>query len=350
MKAFPLLIAGGVALLLGIAIVVAGPDAGSEPSALALKEIPTHLLPVYVAAATTCDGLPWQILAAIGFHESRHGDGRVDPSTGDVAPPILGPPIDGTNGNARIPDASFSDGWAHAMGPMQFIPSTWRRWGRLAPNRPAGATPSAQNAWDSIYSAAAYLCGGRLSVGSLEKAILSYDHSEAYVRWVLTKAADYGYVAGGTASVAIVRGMTCPVTGAVTFTSSFGAPRSGGRTHKGNDLFAPLGTPLVAIENGVIFQLNDVPVGLGGIDIWLRGDSGASYYYAHDSSNVVVLGQRVAVGQVVAYLGDTGNARGSPQLHFEVHPGGGPAVDPHPTLSRVCALIRRRELAGARGA
>ena len=198
MKAFALLIGGGIALLLGIAIVVAGPDAGSEPSALALKEIPPYLLPVYVGAATTCDGLPWQVLAAIGFHESRHGDGRVDPSTGDVAPPILGPPIDGTNGNARIPDASFSDGWAHAMGPMQFIPSTWKRWGRLAPNRPVGATPSAQNAWDSIYSAAAYLCGGRPSVGSLEKAILSYDHSEAYVRWVLAKAADYGYVAGGT--------------------------------------------------------------------------------------------------------------------------------------------------------
>ena len=138
MKAFALLIGGGIALLLGIAIVVAGPDAGSEPSALALKEIPPYLLPVYVGAATTCEGLPWQVLAAIGFHESRHGDGRVDPSTGDVAPPILGPPIDGTNGNARIPDASFSDGWAHAMGPMQFIPSTWKRWGRLAPNRPAG--------------------------------------------------------------------------------------------------------------------------------------------------------------------------------------------------------------------
>ncbi len=340
MKVFALFIGGGIALLLGIAIVVAGPDAGSEPSALALKEIPPYLLPVYVGAATTCDGLPWQVLAAIGFHESRHGEGRVDPSTGDVAPPILGPPIDGTNGNARIPDASFSDGWAHAMGPMQFIPSTWRRWGRLAPNRPTGATPSAQNAWDSIYSAAAYLCGGRPSVGSLEKAILSYDHSEAYVRWVLSKAADYGYVASSTGGVSVVGGMTCPVTGPVTFTSSFGAPRSGGRTHKGNDLFAPLGTPLVAIENGVIFQLDDFPVGLGGIDIWLRGDSGTSYYYAHDRSNVVALGQRVAVGQVVAYLGDTGNAEGSPQLHFEIHPGGGPAVDPYPSLARICAPDR----------
>ena len=192
MKVLAVLVAGGMALVLGVAIVVGGPDAGSEPSALALNEIPADLLPVYVGAAATCEGLPWQVLAAIGFHESRHGEGRVDPATGNVEPPILGPPLDGRNGNARIPDPSFSDGWAHAMGPMQFIPSTWEQWGRLAPNRPAGATPSPQNAWDEIYSAAAYLCGGRPAVGDLERAILSYDHSEEYVQWVLAKAADYG--------------------------------------------------------------------------------------------------------------------------------------------------------------
>lgn len=341
MKLFALLIAAGIALLLGVAIAVGGPDAGSEPSALALKEIPADLLPIYVAAATTCEGLPWQLLAAIGFHESRHGEGRVDPSTGDAAPPILGPPLDGTNGNARIPDASFSDGWAHAMGPMQFIPSTWKRWGRLAPNRPAGARPSPQNAWDSIYSAAAFLCGGRGSISNLEQAILSYDHSEAYARGVIAKATDYGYIADSSGVVTVVGAMTCPVVGPARFTDSFGAPRSGGRTHKGNDLVAPFGTPLVAIESGVIFQLDDVPAGLGGVDVWLRGDSGTSYYYAHNSTNVVALGQRVAVGQVIAYVGDTGNAEGSPQLHFEIHPGGGAAVDPYPRLSEVCAPNRR---------
>jgi cell wall-associated NlpC family hydrolase len=75
---------------------------------------------------------------------------------------------------------------------MQFIPSTWKQWGRLAPNRPGGATPSPQNAWDEIYSAAAYLCGGRPAIGDLRRAILSYDDSEAYVQWVLNKAAEYG--------------------------------------------------------------------------------------------------------------------------------------------------------------
>jgi hypothetical protein len=343
MKVFVLLVACGMALLLGVAIAVGGPDARSDPSSLALKEIPADLLPVYVEAATTCPGLPWQVLAAIGFHESRHGEGRVDALTGNVAPPILGPPLDGTNGNARIPDPSFSDGWAHALGPMQFIPSTWKRWGSLAPNRPAGAMPSPQNAWDSIYSAAAYLCGGRPSVGNLERAILSYNHSEEYVRWVLAKAADYGMGSDTNGAVSVVGRMACPVAGPVTFRDDFGEPRSGGRTHKGNDLFAAYGTPIVAIESGVIFQAGATPRGLGGIDIWLRGDSGTTYYHAHDSANVVAASQRVTVGQVIGYVGDTGNAQGGPShLHFELHPGGGAAIDRYPTIRRLCALNRRQ--------
>lgn len=192
MKVFVAFVSATIAVLVGVAVVATGPGGGSNASPRASHEIPGYLLAVYIDAAATCPGLPWQVLAAIGFHESGNGDGRIDPTTGNVAPPILGPPLDGTNGNARIPDPSFSDGWAHAMGPMQFIPSTWTRWGRLAPNRPAGATPSAENAWDSIYSAAAYLCGGRPAVGDLAQAILSYDHSDDYVRWVLAKAAEYG--------------------------------------------------------------------------------------------------------------------------------------------------------------
>ncbi len=79
MKVFVALVACIVAALVGVAAVVAGPDGTSEPSVPALREIPASLLPVYMAAATTCPGLPWQVLAAIGFHESGDGEGRVDP-------------------------------------------------------------------------------------------------------------------------------------------------------------------------------------------------------------------------------------------------------------------------------
>lgn len=197
MKVLVGLFSGVLGLVLSAAVVVGGPAGGTAPSALALQEIPPDLLTVYVEAAATCAGLPWQVLAAIGYTESRHAQGHADPQTGDVRPAIIGPPLDGTHGNARIADPSASDGWMHAQGPMQFLPSTWSRWARLAPNRPAGAVPSTQNAWDAIYSAAAYLCSGRSQVENLEQAILSYNHSRQYLDAVLQRARDYGLGASG---------------------------------------------------------------------------------------------------------------------------------------------------------
>ncbi len=197
MKVLAGLFSGVLGLVLSAAVVVGGPAGGSAPSALALQEIPPDLLTVYIEASATCGGLPWQVLAAIGYTESRHARGHADPQTGDVSPPIFGPPLDGTHGNARIADPSSADGWMHAQGPMQFLPSTWVRWARLAPKRPAGAVATPQNAWDAVYSAAAYLCGGRSQVGNLEQAILSYNHSREYVDLVLQKAKDYGLGASG---------------------------------------------------------------------------------------------------------------------------------------------------------
>lgn len=342
MKLIAGVVGGMVTFVLALAVVVGGPSGGSPPSAIALDEIPADLLGVYIAAAATCEGLPWQVLAAIGYTESRHAQGRANPQTGDVDPPILGPALDGTHGTERIPDPSSADGWMHAQGPMQFLPSTWTRWGRLAPGRPPATLPSPHNAWDAIYSAAAYLCAGRPRIDNLEQAILSYNHSREYVRAVIDKAIEYGLGAGGDGEVLVVGGMACPVAGPVSFSNDWGAPRSGGRRHEGNDLIAHYGTPLVAVENGLIDRSSNVERGLGGITIWLRGDSGTRYFYAHNSVNLAQLNQRVAVGQVIAYVGNTGNARQSvPHLHFEIHPGGGGPINPYPTVTRICAANRR---------
>ena len=176
-----------------LAAVITGPtDVASAPSALAMQEIPVGLLPVYRGAALTCPGLPWQVLAAIGWVESRHGQGRVDPVTGRVDPPIVGPPIDGRPGFALIRDQSQPDGYARALGPMQFLSTTWAAWATLAPDRPPTATADVQNAWDAIFTAARYLCGENREVGDVRSAVLSYNRSEAYVDDVMAKAEAYG--------------------------------------------------------------------------------------------------------------------------------------------------------------
>ena len=323
-------------LVLGVAIVAGGPVATSAPSRIAFEEIPPDLLPVYMEAAFTCPGLPWQVLAAVGWTESRHAQGRANPQTGAVQPPIVGPALDGTNGTARIPDPSEPDGWAHAHGPMQFLRTTWQAWGRLAPRRPVGAVPSPDNAWDAIHSAAAYLCGTEGQLTDLDQALLRYNHSGEYVRTVLAKATEYG-LGTGTVVAVPVDGLLCPVAGTVSFTVDWGAPRPGGGRHQGNALAAPSVEPLVSLEAGVVECGSGADAVPGGITLWLRGQSGTSYYYAHNARNAVRVGDTVSAGQVIAYLGNTGNARATaPHLHFQVHPGGGDPVNPYPVTSRIC--------------
>jgi peptidoglycan LD-endopeptidase LytH len=125
----------------------------------------------------------------------------------------------------------------------------------------------------------------------------------------------------------------CPVKGVVAFTNDWGQPRSGGRSHQGTDMFAAIGTPLVAVVDGTI---TDSSGGLGGIGLDLHGVDGVKYYYAHLSAIEVGAG-RVTQGQVIGYVGDTGNAAGgAPHLHFQLHPGEGEPVNPYPTVRVLC--------------
>ncbi len=127
--------------------------------------------------------------------------------------------------------------------------------------------------------------------------------------------------------------MTCPVAGPHSFVDSWGAPRAG-HTHQGVDIMADYGTPIVAITSGVATYV--AFDGSGGNMIFLDGDDGNAYWYMHNQENFISEGQHVEVGEQIGTVGDTGNASGTPHLHFEFHPGGGAAVNPYPLVSSLC--------------
>ena len=120
-------------------------------------------------------------------------------------------------------------------------------------------------------------------------------------------------------------GYVFPVYGPSAYGDTFGAPRGdvSGGWHHGDDIFAPLGAPLLAVADGTVFSVgwNDV----GGWRLWLRDRKGNEFYYAHLSAYTKLArnGARVKAGQVLGFVGDTGDAQGTPfHLHFEVHPVG----------------------------
>jgi murein DD-endopeptidase MepM/ murein hydrolase activator NlpD len=138
--------------------------------------------------------------------------------------------------------------------------------------------------------------------------------------------------ARGVSSFAISGEWACPVQGALSFTNDWGNARSGGRTHKGTDMLSPRGTPVVAPVDGVARQRTG---GLGGLSVYVDGADGNQYYLAHLSSYAAA--GTVSKGEVVGYVGNSGNAAGGPtHVHFQIHPNGGSPVNPYPTLAQHC--------------
>lgn len=127
--------------------------------------------------------------------------------------------------------------------------------------------------------------------------------------------------------------MFCPVQGEVDFTDTWGAARSGGRTHKGVDMMAAKGTPTVAPVSGRVVHRG---TSLGGLSWYVYGDNGNTYYGTHLSGYENQGAGWVEGGTVIGYVGDSGNAAGIDHLHFEIHPGGGSPVNPYPATAAAC--------------
>ena len=136
-------------------------------------------------------------------------------------------------------------------------------------------------------------------------------------------------------------GYVFPVYGPASFANTFNAPRAATGWHHGEDIFAPLGAPVLAVANGIVYSVgwNDV----GGLRFWLQDSAGNEFYYAHLSafSPLAINGAQVRAGEVIGFVGNTGDAEHTPyHLHFEIHPVSllyrgydGSAVPPYPYLT-----------------
>ena len=129
------------------------------------------------------------------------------------------------------------------------------------------------------------------------------------------------------------RGYAFPVHTGYSYSNDWGAPRQHTGTHEGNDIFAPTGTPVLAVADGRLFRVGTRRI--PGNRLWLKTEQGDTLFYGHlsafaeDARN----GAEVQAGDVVGFVGSTGDAeRTPPHLHFEIHPRGGEATNPYPFL------------------
>lgn len=323
--ALPLVMAVAV-----VALAAGQPALGGNPSGEAVADIPAELLSLYASAAESCPGMSWSVVAAIGKVETDHGrfaDARMLPN-GDVQPPIIGLPLNGANGTAAIrdTDAGQLDGdsiWDRAVGPMQFIPSTWQRYG-VDGGGDGIANPN--NLHDAVHAAARYLCANGGGVAErLRSAVLAYNHADWYADEVLTLAERYAQPPAAVGSQ-IVGDYALPVARDLLNVSLLRRPH---HDYPAWDLAVPIGTPVYAPHRGTVLAVtNDGRCGRGVV---IAGLDGGRYTYCHGDAVAVGVGEAVATGALVMLSGNTGRSTG-PHLHLQVHSPTGALVCPQPVL------------------
>ena len=312
-----------------------------DPSTEAIEDIHPQLLDLYATHAGACAGLPWQVIAGIGKVESNHGrfGGSSIGADGVVRPSIIGIPLNGQNGTATIADTDDGalDGdtiWDRAVGPFQFIPTSWTIYGRDG-NGDGRRDP--HNIFDAVPAAVAHLCPHG-SVTDVEAAIFAYNRSADYVALVLEWAANY---TGPLSSVGpLVGGYAYPVPLGYATEALAQRPH---HDYPAVDFGLPVGTSLYAMADGVVATVVSsagiyTPGGPGrcGNTVVIDGIDGARYTYCHLTLVTVATGDQVTAGDVVGFSGGqpgtpgAGNTTG-PHLHLSVRVYG-QSVCPQPML------------------
>jgi peptidoglycan hydrolase-like protein with peptidoglycan-binding domain len=130
-----------------------------------------------------------------------------------------------------------------------------------------------------------------------------------------------------------------PTQGRCSFVDSWHDSRSGGRLHIGVDIVGPKGLAIYAVTDGTITKMYGAESKLSGNALRLTAADATYFFYAHLDSFApgITVGSVVRAGQIVGYMGASGNAGGNSHLHFEIHPGGGEAVNPYPVVKAVDA-------------
>lgn len=197
-----------IAIALVVALVIAYGVFTLNPANERVDDIPEQALEAYRGAAEgaedfehSCHHLDWRVLAGIGRVESKHAEGGQLTDAGVADPPIYGPRLDGSGAGGNTTGISDTDGgevdgdteYDRAVGPMQFIPTTWEIHGK---DGDGDGEADPQNIHDAALSAASLLCANQeidlSDEDTLRRAIKRYNNSDAYVEKVLTWAERYG--------------------------------------------------------------------------------------------------------------------------------------------------------------
>ncbi len=288
------LVASAVSGVVATVYSSGGPTTGTEPSPAAISDIPGDYLAVYQQAAPTCPGLDWSVLAGIGKIETNHG-------------------------RLNAPGVHNGENSAGAGGPMQFLQPTFASVVRKHPPPSGGMQPpSRYDPHDAIYTAAGYLCdGGARDNHDLRAAIYQYNHADWYVRQVLDQAAAYRAAQQPHPDQGA---WVVPTDGRCS--SGFGTRN--GEFHKGQDIAAPIGTPVLAASSGTVIASGPA----SGYGLWIRiqHPDGTITTYGHNHRNHVTTGQVVQKGHNIGDVGNRGQSTG-PHLHFQLEQAGQP-LDP----------------------